>query len=116
MERLTRKRSILFSIDLWTWLEKTGDQHKSNWPEWERNGGTYPEISADCFLCEYDERQDEASCEACPYYQGYNSCLDLDSPFYLWGKAHSISTRKEYASLFLEQLKTLLIHKEKGGD
>ena len=104
--KLTEKRAVELSIELWTWLAKTG-KRKDKWPEWEK----YGKIDASCFLCEYNGRKcgedGQRICERCPYSKEYNRCLDEDSPFMTWSFAPTKKTRKKYASLFLEQLKAI---------
>ena len=48
--KLTEKKAIELSIELWTWLAETGE-NKNEWPEWKRHGGQYEECENDCFLC-----------------------------------------------------------------
>ena len=104
--KLTAKKAIELSIELWTWLGETGKE-KWEWPKWGCKGGEYPEVQSDCFLCEYDE-QKQNDCVACPYCIKYGDCDDVGQPFIRWANAETKTTRKKYAKQFLEQLKTLL--------
>lgn len=110
--RLTRKKAIELSIELWTWLAETG-QTKRDWVGWDENGGKFSGILAKCFLCEFvcrtSKRQNKSpTCSDCPYYQkyGYN-CQDSKNPYCLWCSNNKVE-KKKYAKQFLEQLKTLL--------
>ena len=107
--RLTRKRAILLSIELWTWLAETGGE-KEDWPGWETNGGQHPECYSDCFLCEYSNRQlggYSPVCPACPYCAVYGKCYRDDAPYDKWDLAETVEERKQYAQEFLEELKKL---------
>lgn len=105
--RLTKKKAIELSIELWTWLAETGKE-KEDWPSWEQ----YGETTCECFLCEYSDRHPTAVnpyvCYAsCPYYQRFGCCYRDKEPYDLWLCAKTARTRKKYAKLFLEQLQTL---------
>lgn len=117
--RLTRKKAIELSIELWEWLAETGSGEKSEWPEW----GNYGEVIylADCFLCEYGNRninpkniEDKywTECGACPYHKKFGRCCNDNTPFWLWAEEEEIEPRKKYALLFLAQLKELLDGKD----
>ena len=107
--RLTRKKSIELCIVLWTWLAKTG-KLKEEWPGWKKhryalNG---------CWLCEYSYQRQRANkssrlqsfCIFCPYYKAI--CKECFGSYYgNWADAKTPQTRKRYAKLFLEQIKTL---------
>ena len=105
--RLTKKKAIEISIELWTYLAETGEQ-KFEWLEWER----YGEMQCDCAFCEYDKRHSN-DCEHCPYYEVFGSCesnpWEREAPtiFDNWNSAKTPKARKKYATLFLEQLRRL---------
>ena len=104
--RLTKRKAIELSIELWTWCAETG-RDKKKWPGWKK----YPSNYWDCFLCEYDSNHD-GGCQSCPYMQRYKGCFNGDTPYKNWDKANdynSTAKRKKYAAEFLAQLKTLLI-------
>lgn len=103
---LTARRAVELSIDLWTWLGKTGKE-KEDWPEWEWNGGQYPKVGSDCFLCEHDSAE-KNSCEACPYYIKYTRCTNAGTPFAKWCNAEDEGESKKFAKQFLNQLKKIL--------
>lgn len=102
MMRLTRKKAIEISIELWEWLAETGGL-KRNWPGWR----IYDSMALDCPLCEYSNRKNarkkvDAICdEYCPikncYKAGYKE----------WDEAGASKARKKYATLFLETLRAL---------
>ncbi len=106
--RLTEKKAIDLSIELWEWLAETGER-KGDWPGWEKCGVMY----ASCPICEYDEQQDTGSCDSCPYYRRFGQCQDYSelTPFDKWEKAETPRTRKKYAKLFLKQLYQLRVKK-----
>lgn len=107
--RLTRKRAIDLSIELWEWLAETGKQ-KNDWPRWEDFGGFdnkgWIKIEFGCFLCE-KYRDDNENCANCPYYKKYSWCFDSNTPFRNWEAIGHKKTRKKYARELLEQLKEL---------
>lgn len=104
--RLTKKKAIELSIELWTWLAETGEEFKSLWSGWDK----YGEPDNDCFLCEYQGRHETKSTEACslcPYYKIFGDCTNANMPYENWWSAETIEDRKKYAREFLEQLKQL---------
>ena len=109
--RLTKKKAIEISIELWAWLAETGKVYKSAWPGWEK----YGEMGNDCALCEQDARESQEDCGKCPYYAKFGYCPDPENPFGKWSDSQSVSKRKQYASQFLEQLKTLQRKGENNG-
>ena len=113
--KLTRKKSIELTIELWEWLAKTG-KRKEDWPKWdEYEAYNYPEGSdtcACCWLCEYDLQHGlftDGDCIHCPYYKKYGLCFDEKKPtlYNKWENAETARTRKKYAALFLERVRTL---------
>ena len=98
--RLTRKRAIELSIELWKWLAETGGR-KGKWPGWLKHN----EVQDDCFLCEYDH-QHKGCCDSCPIEKTHDcSCYSLY--FVEWDEAKTPKDRKKYAALFLKQLEEL---------
>lgn len=89
--KLTKKKAIEISIELWTWLAKTGRKYKSDWPRWKE----YGRMQDDCALCECF-----IDCDICPIdcYETY---------FCEWDGAKNKNERKKYAKLFLKQLEQL---------
>ena len=106
---LTKEQAIDLSIELWTWLAKTGKE-KDDWLGWDKYGGRWA-IWSNCFLCEYDallcgeEAENEKQCSYCPLTEEFGDCYK--TYFYNWELATTPKTRKKYALLFLEQLKQL---------
>jgi len=105
---LTREKAIELSIELWTWLARTGER-KSEWPGWKKNGGSYEPVAADCFLCAWVESLDRGLCLACPLYEHYGyTCMDTCSPFWMWDTCFPTTTKlKRHAKAFLMQLREL---------
>ncbi|KKL55401.1 hypothetical protein LCGC14_2255790 [marine sediment metagenome] len=96
--KLTKKKAIDISIELWAWLAETGKK-KPNWTGWEK----YGEMKNRCPLCEYANKD----CVNCSYYKRFEHCMERAGIYQRWLYAVKTSTRKKYASLFLEQLKEL---------
>ena len=93
--KLTKKKAIEISIELWTWMADTGRKCKRSWTGWEK----YGRMQDDCALCEYTKEPLDA-CNDCP-----TDCYE--SAFYDWRKAENKGERKKYAALFLAELKEL---------
>lgn len=107
--RLTRKKAIELCIELWEWLAKTG-KPKDEWPDWEKYGR---DIANDCWFCEYTARQNNGYIcgfggdDICPYHKKYGHCNHTGSFYNLWEHVKTPHTRKKYAKLFLEQIKSI---------
>ena len=101
--RLTRKKAIEISKELWAWLAETG-KLKHKWPKWEE----YGDMAEDCPLCEYQDRKRHHAedCPDCPLMQTMG-CYCWSTYFGLWEHSDNHVERKKYAKLFLEQLETL---------
>ena len=111
--RLTRKKAIDLSIELWGWLAETGEE-KEDWPGWKGNGGQHSKCESDCFLCEYCSRvREDHTCGPCPYRvrwsfcEGWGASCEPTTPYTKWRAAVTETGRKQYAQEFLEQLKQL---------
>ena len=111
--KLTRKKSIELCIELWTWLAETG-KRKSDWPGWKKYKSLTKGIedAVWCWFCLYNNRKQrkeqwDADCRSCPYFKQYNFCSNREQPFADWFDAKTPRTRKKYAKLFLEQIKSL---------
>jgi len=106
--RLTKKKAIEISIELWTWLAETGKE-KWEWSGWKK----YGHMLCNCALCEYDNRACERLggewCSHCPYYKRFGDCQGEEefTAYANWAEAETEEERKKYAALFLEQLKQL---------
>jgi hypothetical protein len=105
--RLTKKKAIDISIELWTWLAETGKK-KYEWDGWEQ----YGEMYEGCALCEYSHRQSgRVTCSACSYYECFNNiCFSGDTNYRKWASACQKRTRMKYAKLFLKELYQLKEH------
>lgn len=98
--RLTKKKALDITIELWEWIEKTGNKYKENWPGWEK----YGEMEYDCPLCEYAFHP---ACKKCPLQLGERGCISSTAYGNWANEVISKSKYKEYAGLFLEQLKEI---------
>ena len=98
-DRLTRKRALTLSIELWTWLAETGLQ-KYEWPGWAKFGP----VGGDCFLCEYSGN---IECDRCPYnIHFHHNCFE-ESAYTDWERARNKRFRKQHAAKFLNELKQI---------
>ena len=102
--KLTRKKAIELCIEAWTIHAETGCR-KSELPEKHRG------MCNECWFCEYDERQKKLhggdNCKHCPLVNLLGIKYCSDSYFGRWAKARFPSTRKKYAKLFLNQIKSI---------
>jgi hypothetical protein len=117
--KLTAKKAVELSIELWEWLAETG-KDKGDWPRWGINGGEYSEMVFDCPLCELFNQK---KCKGCPYFDKYGRCTPTfvhyetnkqrKTIFQKWCDACIEKTKKKYAKQFVEQLKEILKDMEK---
>ena len=112
--RLTSKKSVELSIELWKWLAETG-KLKVNWPGWK----DYRYMRSDCFMCDYSSRRCKKghiadSCVYCPYYIHYKrTCIELGvSSYDIWYSSSCIEDRIKYAKLFLAELEGIVIKRK----
>lgn len=59
---------------LWLWLADNPGRHKSDWPEWQANGGRIPRVYQNCFACAVALRnkiKNTGTCgsKKCPLFQ-----------------------------------------------
>jgi len=87
--RLSKRKALEICIELWSWLAKSEDFRKGNWPGWKRNGGKYIRVENDCSLCEYDEYRRgqnkiyKPNCYYCPLKEELDYC-DKNSLYTKW--------------------------------
>ena len=104
--KLTKKRAIERTIEHWGYLAETG-KLKGDWDKLEEYGYALH----NCFLCGYSHSANSL-CRKCPYQKHFHympsySCQAGESPYSAWLDARTKAGRKKYASLFLEQLRSL---------
>jgi len=95
--KLTKRKSLELTIELWDWLAANPKRWKINWPGWKIRGGPNPEMRHDCPCCEYDLQHEgsgyaDDGCPHCPLqdYWPSGSCEPEDgsgSPWSDWIKA-----------------------------
>lgn len=98
--RLTKKRAIELTLELWTWLYENPTKYKANWPGWTWSGGQYKEVSCDCFCCEWVFTVTKKGCSSCPLAPLWGaSCAELSegNVYRLWGEATTNKDKKKYA-------------------
>ena len=92
--RLTKKKAIEITIELWKWLEENPKLGKSAWPKWKK----YGIMAFNCPCCEYtegktDKKYSYMDCEKfCPLIEiwpyektpEYVPCEDPKSPYSKW--------------------------------
>ena len=95
---LTKKQAIELHRELWDWLYHHPSKQKWEWSEWKNNGGNFPSVESDCFLCEYELTR--SNCKNCLLLWPLDHCFNLgDGLFGRWEDARSPKTRKKYAKL-----------------
>jgi len=100
-------KTIIFDHDahirLWDWLSKNPSKDKSDWKEWEDNGGDLRSMQADCFACEAANNYKKAAhpqdysslfhpCDCCPFGNFENYCLG--GLFVDWAMSYNPAKRK----------------------
>lgn len=103
---MTREELRAGHVALWEWLAETGDEDKIEWPQWAWNGGPYRHAKNLCFACARTTgKWHDLRCDECPIRwaekpedPGFYPCLDDKSPYYMWTREESLSTRKRLAA------------------
>ena len=94
--RLTKRKALELTIELWDWLAKNPSKTEGDWPKWKLNGGSIHEMQHDCSCCEYDLRHggsgySAGGCQHCPLrdYWPHGSCEPEfgSSPWFDWIEA-----------------------------
>ena len=102
--KLTRKKAISITIELWEELAERGCEKWKCVEFWKK----YGEMANGCPLCEYNAYSKNSGCYQCPYYLRFGCCDgNDDAPYSKWGNADAPLTRKKYASQVLAQLREL---------
>ena len=88
---------------LWDWLSRNPLKRKDEWPEWQKNGGTYLDAGNECFAC--DACPD---CSRCPLVWPNGHCYErvvegitLNGLFKHWYVLNE-SSRSQYNRGFLD--------------
>lgn len=120
-KRLTKIKALEICEELWSWLAKTGNGYKDDWPGWNK----YGEMENECPCCEYNNQFSnfgEFTCSKCPikwisekekedfYDCGYPNCQQGPSPFAKWEIAVTPKTRKAAAESMLVLIRKTLRH------
>ena len=78
---------------LWHWLSLFPFKRKGEWPEWEKNGGTYIDAGNECFACDAC-----GDCSCCPLVWPNGHCYErivdgktLNGLFKRWHVLNEIS-------------------------
>ena len=104
--KLTKRTALQFCEDIWTWLAVHPEKGKEDYPEWEKNGGSIPEMMFDCPCCEYTS-PDGTECIRCPLFQfwPHGDCEDHSSPYWIWRNA---DPRSRFGRLIRNSCATLI--------
>lgn len=101
--KLTKKRALKLTIELWQWLYDNPKSEKRYWLGWRKNKGRYTAVG-DCFACEYAFRSlKKVGCDKCPLLQLWpDGCMENTSPYIQWTKTRDIELRKKYAKSIID--------------
>ena len=117
--KLTKKKALQITADLFGWLEDNPEKKKCDWPGWKFNGGNIPTMMDGCACCEYagkishDDEFAETNCKKCPLIklwpliengEGY-PCNEPNygcGYYYKWDNAQSLKEIKKYARIIKE--------------
>ena len=106
--RLTKKKAIELTIELWKWLEENPEAHKMDWPLWRK----YDYLDCGCSCCEFTKRKSKNEevdklCEAyCPLYVVWpyerKECEEMPceyhkSPYAKWSRTFDLEEKRFYA-------------------
>jgi len=111
--KLTKKKAIEITIELWKWLDEKPLAPKTSWPGWKK----YDYLESGCSCCEYVIRKTRnrriyKKCEDfCPLYElwpyerqesseGVTNmvpCMNLKSPYRKWEFSSTRDNRSKYA-------------------
>ena len=108
MPKLTRKKAIDWTLELWIFLATDGTRRKDDWPKWQEiKDKGYRVGNQLCLLCDYDtELGTRLGCGNCPYFRKFRKMCG-DGPYGRWFLARKPSTRKKYAEEVVAELKQL---------
>jgi hypothetical protein len=111
--KLTKKKAIEITIELWKWMEQNPDKNKQDWPGWR----VYDYADCGCSCCEYTKRKTrnvtiDKNCEEfCPlimlwpYKRDISSdgitirmsCEQDQSIYAKWSQSHFKKNKVKYA-------------------
>jgi hypothetical protein len=92
--KLTRKKALDMSIDLWMWLSENPMMEKDDYPKIKSIENFY----ARCPLCEFYDGDCFNNDNTCPLWE--NECAD----FFKWAGSIRKKTRKKYATVIYKKL------------
>ncbi|MEJ2650175.1 MAG: hypothetical protein P8016_17415 [Sedimentisphaerales bacterium] len=115
--RLTKKKAIELTIEMWKFLAETGKE-KGNWPGWKKYKLDRHYYENACFLCQWVMNQnhikriyeffDDPDCKYCPLFKRTKeSCYDVHSLYQEWFKVIDIELKKNHAKKLLEFMRKM---------
>ena len=101
--KLTKRKALEITRELWTWLAETGGPWKGDWPGW----AVYGKMEHDCPCCEYDWRAKGVLCSRCPLYPRGDPnyaymCSLPGEPYKRWSEEVSIKGRQDQAQQMVD--------------
>ncbi len=105
MNKLSRKKALEITRDLWDWLAKHPSKRKEDWVGWEYNGGKIGTMSNNCPCCEYigfiplkDIPLKDNCSEICPLKNLWKKgCMIETSAFQRWYVSKDERIKQKYA-------------------
>lgn len=100
--RLTKKRAIELTLELWMWLYENPGKYKSDWPGWKDSGGIYETVDCECFACEHAFATIRRckSCVLLPLWP--QTCTSGDNVYANWNEATTDKAKKKYAKQIVD--------------
>ena len=101
---MTDKEKLMAGYRMWSWLSENSDKVKSDWPEWDINGGEIDTIPTHCFACDVAGNTHGSSdaCDKCPIEWPGGRCYNQNSLFTAWEFFSEGKIREHYASIIAE--------------
>lgn len=93
--RLIKRTALQICENLWIWCAEYPEKEKEDYPEWEKNGGSIPEMMFDCPCCAYTSLDEDLGpeCTCCPLFEFWprGDCSDSSSPYTIWSDTNKKS-------------------------
>ena len=101
--RLSKKKSVEITKELWQWLAQNPKNSKGEWDGWAKYGTMRKPRRYNCPLCEYVAQRGVLTCDYCPllgWWTGVSGseCILESSPYTKWVDAQSIEDKIKYAN------------------
>ena len=103
--RLTKRKALEITTELWQWMVENPGNLKYQWPGWEK----YGEMYGACACCEYVVRHDHKhTCTFCPLYGKWSNkehSICNEGPYDDWERSIDSKARTKHALAIVELCK-----------